>query len=105
MIKFSNLKKILLFLCLGFLLSGCNIKPENGNVKVIEKQYSASHRTTRTIASGYVIVPITTYHPETWTIVVEQDNSKFSFTVDEADFNKVRKNDILRYEDGKLYTR
>lgn len=87
----------------GKLFSGSSVKPENGNVKVVDKQFSPSYSTIRTVASGLIIVPVTVHKPESWTVIVEQDYNQYTLQVSEDDFNKVTKNDILWYEDGILY--
>lgn len=41
---------------------------------VVRKTHHAAHTTTMYVQSGNVMVPMTTYHPESWGIVVRAEN-------------------------------
>lgn len=55
---------------------------------VIERTFTPAHSTTTMVMSGNVMVPIITYHPDSWSLTVELANgATTSCTVSEDQYN------------------
>lgn len=62
---------------------------------VVDKQHLLAYTTTTFVMSGKVLVPITTYHPESWSIKVEDGGETGWVSVDETTYDE--------YEVGDYY--
>lgn len=103
---FVNLGFLFLFIILGLLLfeRSTTLSLKNGDVQIIKKLEKDGQTTVNTVYSAPGIVSTVPVHQgKSYMLVVWQNDIEKTLMVSESDFNKVNENDILRYEDGKLY--
>lgn len=106
----NRLKKTLVIPILLIILCGCT-QLTDGKVTVVDKVYHESYTTTTYVMAGKVMVPITSYRPEEYVLVVRQFSNKENkyieddINVDKKQYSKISIGDKLVYQDGKLKKR
>lgn len=94
-----------LLLLLGFWLVDSSFMPikEKDGV-IVGKFYNPEYETTTYTQIGDVNIPTTTYHDETFYVVVEIDGLKDDVAVYESYYDKAKKGDILHctYTNGRI---
>ena len=69
---------------------------------VTKKVPTPTHRTTTWMMLDKIIIPITTYHPDSWSITIEIPSvGNDSIKVDEKYYNEVKDNDRIWIEYSK----
>lgn len=86
------------------LLDSCGRPEKEGYGEIIGKYYHEPYTTTTFIKSGDVNVPITTFHPERWSVDITVDGSTDGIDVSESYYNSATDNQqvYVSYVRGRI---
>ena len=80
----------LLGMMLFALVDSAGTRTEATPATVVSKSFTPAYTTTTMVMSGKVFVPITTYHPDSWSIRVNIDGNVISCPATEAQHDAAR---------------
>lgn len=84
---------------------------EQGQGRIVGKEYTPAYNTTGLIPMGKGLMPITTYHPDRWEVAVAVGDQQNSISVTEEFYESAAEGDWVRVEfvrgrySGNLYLR